>query len=363
MDVEASENGLEGELIPRKRIVLSDALSPEARIAVYAHELRHAEQHRRGVMSLLENTPPLDSMFGLRAVEADAEAISHLVCWELRGSAPGAWRYLAGHSSNHDIATAFAAAATSGRGRLADATRAAFHRFLAVAPRVHAYDEVHADNWGTLTKRIANREARLPGTGLLDGIGFAIRAMRGAREVAGRKLQDRGRLVPAALRRLHAGTAPYLTAPAITQAVEAQPLGLAKYKLYAIEMAAYGHPVSRVRVDDPRPAADALMTAISAAASQAAPIVRPINPALARRLDEIVRKHAAGATLSGLAAGAAWAAFEAAATAAREATHPGYWVNSRDEPLRVALTTAADAAWAGGCELAAAAAYAPTATF
>lgn len=112
-------------------------------LAAFAAGLRRVWHDYRDAtpdLSLL----PQDFIRYCRAEEADVEAVTHMIAWELRGAGPGFfWRHMVAEA-NGDIALAFARTASAHPRHQFDGTalRAAFLQWFAVAERVDACDHL-----------------------------------------------------------------------------------------------------------------------------------------------------------------------------------------------------------------------------
>ena len=110
-------------------------------LSAFAAGLRRVWHYQRGAapdLSLL----PQDFLRYCRVEEADVEAITHMIAWELRGAGPGFfWRHMLAEM-NGDIALAYARTASSHPRHQFDGTalRAAFLQWFTVAERVDACD-------------------------------------------------------------------------------------------------------------------------------------------------------------------------------------------------------------------------------
>ena len=120
------------------QITVSATLSPDKRVAVLLHEIRHLDQNLRGICP----APTLTMRANARAMfalEADAMAIAHLVAWSSRETGtPGIFEALRTAPETEDIAAAFEAAMTETRDP-ALATAAAFDAWYASDVRRERY--------------------------------------------------------------------------------------------------------------------------------------------------------------------------------------------------------------------------------
>ncbi|WP_448187573.1 DUF6782 family putative metallopeptidase [Azospirillum sp. sgz301742] len=336
---------LEGEFEPAKRcVLLSDALSDPARIAVFAHELRHVEQGRSDILDLLERTPPLDSLIAGRAIEADAEAVSHLICWELRQSDPEPWVYLSGHWKNSDIAAAVAAAASaiSSGGSRAKVLQAAFRTYANVSDRLTGCDHQRVEHGWLLTKRCQVTPETRPGATRMEQIDFAWRTFVRNRSAAWR-LPDRGQAVLRMLARLGVGPEPYLTEAEMADALRLDFRGGAQYCLHALEVSVFGASVSRLALQDPRPSARSHLARIAVAMNPVIARIAGHGSGLAATLAAMVAAHTGGG-LCAATAGALSDEFWAAVRAAHDAVDERYWRGALADPSRLALMDALEAA-------------------
>ncbi|MHA7062878.1 DUF6782 family putative metallopeptidase [Azospirillum argentinense] len=337
---------VEGEYSPADGcVLLSEALSDAARIAVFAHELRHAEQRRFHILDLLERTPPLDSLMAGRAIEADAEAVSHLVCWELRRSDPAPWAYLSGHWRNSDIAAAVARTApgmppgTVGTGAL----RAAFRAYADVSDRLTGCDRHRVACGLALEKVCRVAPGRRPEATATERLSFAWRTFAGKGGVAWR-LPERGRAVLRMLAALPVEATPYLTDAEMADALRLDARGGAQYSLHALEMSVFGRSVSGLHPQDPRPLASRRLARIVTAATPV--VIAQIagsGSGHAATLAAVVAAHPGGA-LRGATAGEIWTEFGAALRAAHDAADERYWSGALGHPSRLALMDALDGA-------------------
>ncbi|MDJ0640280.1 MAG: hypothetical protein QNJ20_15750 [Paracoccaceae bacterium] len=121
-----------------ENIITVDAgLSPEKRVAVLLHEVRHLDQFARGICPSLS----LDMRANARAIfalEADAMAIAHLVAWVARDRDPGLFDALKTSEETADIAAAFLTAIEE-TGDPSLATAAAFDAWYASDTRRERY--------------------------------------------------------------------------------------------------------------------------------------------------------------------------------------------------------------------------------
>lgn len=112
-------------------------------LSAFAAGLRRVWHYYRDAtpdLSLL----PQDFIRYCRAEEADVEAVTHMIAWELRGAGPGFfWRHMVAEA-NGDIALAFARTAGAHPRHQFDGTalRAAFLQWFSVAERVDACDHL-----------------------------------------------------------------------------------------------------------------------------------------------------------------------------------------------------------------------------
>ncbi|NJO37931.1 MAG: hypothetical protein HC871_10350 [Rhizobiales bacterium] len=123
-------------------IGLNARLDPAARVVFLAHELAHVPQHPR--FSNSRQFAPEDMLLLQRVREAAAEAVATRVLWQLRQQGLiDPWQKKL-TTAYHDIAEAFAASMTQGRGAAAElwATRAAFHHWFTADWRLEIYDDL-----------------------------------------------------------------------------------------------------------------------------------------------------------------------------------------------------------------------------
>lgn len=119
-------------------ITVSRELSPDKRVAVLLHEIRHLDQFHRGICP----APSLDMRANARAVfalEADAMAITHLIAWANRETgAPDLFDALRESDETADIARAFETAMRE-TGDPGLATASAFDAWYASEARLEQY--------------------------------------------------------------------------------------------------------------------------------------------------------------------------------------------------------------------------------
>lgn len=116
---------------PASRVVALDpGLSPAEMVLIAVHELRHADQFRRGFAPSLDISRSETARLTY-ALEADAQAITTLYAWRASRARDGRGLWEAAQTLEHyeDLATAFAAAASGGDD--AAGARAAFARWYA----------------------------------------------------------------------------------------------------------------------------------------------------------------------------------------------------------------------------------------
>jgi hypothetical protein len=187
----------------RQRILLAAPVSADGSlrgmvdedhlILTLAHELRHAWQAQRGrFMEELELTPH-DAAVANRLAEADAEAITVQIAWELRQSGDfGPWE--ADHAWFKDMYRAYERVAKDDPGavRSGRAARAAFKQWFRLRRRVSFHDSYRLHWWHVDAEShpIRASRAKTPLTGIeLRALGALSAGVNFIRS-AGRKPLD-----------------------------------------------------------------------------------------------------------------------------------------------------------------------------
>jgi len=164
-------------------------------LSAFAAGLRRIWHYQRGAAPDL-SLMPQDFLRYCRVEEADVEAVTHMIAWELRGAGPGFfWRHMLA-DANGDIAMAFARTASTHPRHQFDGTalRAAFLQWFTVPERVDVCDHLALErmdmalldrhNAGLIGRRRLDRDrltllGHLPvGQNYLAGMRFRSPVMR-----------------------------------------------------------------------------------------------------------------------------------------------------------------------------------------